>query len=144
MIGLHLDFLLDTKQLIYPGKSDCITWDFFISAYNDSDRVKEVFSKINSNQKFWFIHSEYNYKVDQLPPGLLLPYPCTGSEDDVIISAFDSVLSSLHSESRICIDVTGMMRPHILFLLFYLKNRGIFSFDLIYTEPKHYRYYFCF
>jgi len=43
MIGLDLEFLIDSKQLISPGEPDCPQWDVFVSAFNDSDRVKDVY-----------------------------------------------------------------------------------------------------
>lgn len=42
------------------------TFDIFISAFNASDRVKDVFNKVNSNYKYWLIHPEYKFSDDEL------------------------------------------------------------------------------
>lgn len=36
------------------------------------------------------------------------------------------------------IDITGLMRPHILFLMAHLQDIGVTQFDLLYTEPTQY------
>lgn len=46
--------------------------------------------------------------------------------------------ASLKAETRLCIDITGFMRPHILFFMKYLKGLGCKSVDMLYTEPEHY------
>ncbi len=37
------------------------SWSLIISAFNDSTRVKEVFSKVQAKNKNWLILPEYNY-----------------------------------------------------------------------------------
>jgi len=111
--------------------SSCETFTWFC--------VSPIYAKIEADRKFWFIPPEYNYELGKLPKVDVLSNSGAGSEDEVIINAFDGLFSKIPRNSRICIDVTGMMRPQILFLLFFLKNRGFMSFDMIYTEPRHYR-----
>lgn len=136
-----MDFqhLVDCKEIVQPGTKDCPSWNFFVSALNDSDRVRIVFSQIIANSKYWLILPEYNYKDEELPADARLPKAEYISEDDVIITALDALIDRLTPQSSLCIDVTGMMRPHILFLLYYLKHKNITSFDMMYTEPLHYQ-----
>jgi hypothetical protein len=42
------------------------------------------------------------------------------------------------NDKRLCIDITGLMRPHILFLMAHLQNIGVRQFDFLYTEPAQY------
>ena len=42
------------------------------------------------------------------------------------------------SDSKICIDITGFIRPHLMFLIRYLHIKGIRKIDAIYTEPIRY------
>ena len=42
-------------------------YDLFISVYNDSYRVKEVFKKIGAKEKHWLILPEYEYSDLELP-----------------------------------------------------------------------------
>lgn len=136
-----MDFrhLIDCKKIVQPGAADCPTWNFFVSAFNDSDRVKTVFNRTIADSKYWLVLPEYNYKDEELPAEAFLPKAEIMSEDDVIITALDALIDKLKPESLLCIDVTGMMRPHILFILYYLQSRNITSFDMMYTEPLHYQ-----
>ena len=46
------------------------TWDVFASAFNSSERVQLVFDRVSAKTKYWLIHSEYDYKDQELPEGL--------------------------------------------------------------------------
>ncbi len=48
------------------------------------------------------------------------------------------ILGDLQSGASLCVDITGFMRSHILFLVWMLREKGILNFDVIYTEPSHY------
>jgi hypothetical protein len=139
MMLMDIRYLIDCKKSIQLGQQDCPSWDYFISAFNDSDRVKSVFAQVVAKTKRWIILPEYKYGEKEMPPEEVLPFEMGGSEADVIIGAFEALLKGIVAGESICIDVTGMMRPHILFLLYYLKNVGVVNFDMMYTEPLHYR-----
>jgi hypothetical protein len=49
-----------------------------------------------------------------------------------------TILDKSLSGARICIDVTGFMRPHMIYLVNYLRVLGVLRFDVIYTEPGYY------
>ena len=138
MMLMDICYLIDCKRGFNLGTVDCPQWDYFISAFNDSDRVKSVFSSVSASVKHWLILPEYKYSDTNFPGHEALPFLQDGNEADVIIHAFENLLTRMAPGSTLCIDVTGMMRPHILFLLYFLKNKGIQSFDMIYTEPLHY------
>jgi hypothetical protein len=38
----------------------------------------------------------------------------------------------------ICVDITGFIRPYLIFLLRWLAERGVRRFDALYTEPDAY------
>lgn len=138
MMLMDICYLIDCKKGFNIGHADCPRWDYFVSALNDSDRVKSIFSLVSANVKRWLILPEYKYSDEDFSGDEALPLLHEGNEADVIIHAFENILASMAPGSTLCVDVTGMMRPHILFLLYFLKNKGIQSFDMIYTEPLHY------
>lgn len=138
MMLLDVRYLIDCKKAFIPGGEDGPRWDLFISALNDSDRVRTVYSSVLAESKHWLILPEYQYSEEELPKEGVLPFLGSGSEAEVIMHAFGGVLEGLDPNAKLCIDVTGMMRPHILFLLFFLKSKGVKCFDMIYTEPRHY------
>lgn len=116
------------------------TWDVFASAFNSSERVKLVFDRINAQKKFWLIHSEYDYQDNELPQGL--SFRLTSDEAQSIkafVQAIEQSVGRPIDQISICIDLTGFMRPHLLFLALYLHIRGVRKFDIIYTEPDGYR-----
>jgi hypothetical protein len=115
-------------------------WNVFASAFNSSERVQLVFDRVNANQKYWLIHAEYHYQDNELPAG---PRFRLAADEAQSIIAFVETIEKDAGRSidqiSICIDLTGFMRPHLLFLSLYLHRRGVPKFDVIYTEPDGYR-----
>lgn len=135
MIYKSLYESIGNGRLLLPADYSC---DVFVSAYNLSDRVISTFDKINSGSKYWVIHNEYEFSDSELPYGANILQSDSGNESDFIYEVMDSVVSGLRVDDSLCIDVTGFMRPHLMFLLMYLRASGVANVDLIYTEPSHY------
>lgn len=135
---MDLSYLLGRKEEIDFSCGGGKAWDLFLSAYNDSRRVRDIFSKADSKQKIWIILPEYAYRDDEMPKSG--QFFCCNSRDEseVITTLFAGIGVENIRHKRICIDITGFMRPHILFLIFYLKQLGVYCFDVIYTEPAQY------
>ncbi|GLS19643.1 hypothetical protein GCM10007874_26600 [Labrys miyagiensis] len=113
-------------------------WDIFVSAFNLSERVKAVHSAVMATHKVWIIHHEYQLSEADIPESSFRSL--SEREDEFIIDfiAFLSTRCGPLSGQRLCIDVTGFMRPHLLFLIRLLKMRGVTRFDILYAEPGHY------
>lgn len=61
-------FYFYTRSIEYTKISDSLpNFDIFISAFNDSERVKTLFESINSSRKFWLVHPEYNFSKEEIP-----------------------------------------------------------------------------
>lgn len=131
----ELSYLLDTKSTL---RFDAVQWDFFFSAYNESERVKKIFEQVNSANKYWIIIPEYQYGegVDLKHDAVLRTE--SFNEAEQIIETIGSVLDGIDRSLRICVDITGLMRPQILFILRYFQVLGFKNFEMIYTEPLHY------
>ena len=112
-------------------------WDVLISAYNPTERVRTVFEAADAHQKDWLVHSEYGLATDKLPK---LAFSCQSErEDEYVVDYAEARLpGSDFSSISFCIDLTGLMRPHLLYLVKYLSLRGAKRFDAIYAEPGHY------
>lgn len=125
-------YCLDLRR----GKS---RWDIYISAYNDSQRVKQIFRGVSATEKHWLMLPEYRYAPHEYPTdGTTHVYTST-HEADVIVDLLEVKIGVPKLlRSRICIDITGFMRPHILFLVKHLKALGVQAFDALYTEPERY------
>lgn len=139
MIPRALSHIIDAKRRLHlEDSTENPAWDIFISAYNDSSRVREIFRDIKAVNKFWWLLPEYAYSSEetaQLPAHISSN---ATNEADLISNNFDSMSIDFSASGRICIDITGFMMPHILFLLKYLRDSGVKNFDMIYTEPEHY------
>jgi len=120
-------------------------WDIFISAYRKGPRVESIFERVNADNKYWLIHPEYNFDSDELPAeeGNIKVFTHSSTnginEAEYIRDFFDNYSLEL-AGLKLCIDITGFMRPVLMFLLLYLKKyQNILKFDLIYTEPSQYK-----
>ena len=89
---MDYSFSYKTELPIAGDWEGSISSDFFISAFNSSERVKSVYQKAIAQQKFWLIFPEYQYDDAELPDGDV--YRCNGdSEGEQITSFFDTIQS---------------------------------------------------
>ena len=113
-------------------------WTLFLSAYNPSDRVTTAFQRAHASEKHWLVHKEYNYLATQHPLGSVFTSN-SDSEADFVLEFVATKLTQVDlSTAKICIDITGFMRPHMMFLIKYLVQRGVKRLDAIYSEPSFY------
>lgn len=131
-------YFVDSKRSLDLENNNIAPWDIFISAFNDSERIRIVFEKISAHRKYWLNLPEYQYTSDELPDSGEFLSSDNTNEADFIINTLGKIDEFNYPKSRICIDITGLMRPHILFILKYLKNRKVDQIDMLYTEPLHY------
>ena len=112
-------------------------WDIFVSAFNDSERVRVVFDRVNAKNKHWIIHREYGYHANEMPKKNA--FLCEAMDEATILGFWESCIDqSCVGRRDICIDATGFMRPHLMFLVNLLVSRGVRKFDVLYSEPKYY------
>ncbi|MBJ7437278.1 MAG: hypothetical protein JHC54_16785, partial [Acinetobacter sp.] len=132
----ELKYISKTKRVL----SDSDSWDVLLSVYNSSERVQKVFDSIRASFKIWIITPEYGYLSNEHPTvfgsGQVIELK-KSDESEQIHEVFDNLSIAL-DDKKILIDITGMMRPQILFLLKFLNQKGIKGFDMIYTEPLSY------
>ncbi|MET3518854.1 hypothetical protein [Mesorhizobium abyssinicae] len=132
-----IDYTYQYKTVLELGAVGSVRWDIFISAFNPSERVLKVFDEVRAAKKFWLIHHEYGLSESDTPEGA---FRCNAvREDDFMVEFFTRLSKDVGlAGARVCIDVTGFMRPHMIYLINYLRVMGVLSFDVIYTEPGHY------
>lgn len=116
------------------------TYDLFLSAFNLGERTVEVYGRIEATEKIWLIHEEYGLSSAELPDGQ--KFELSGWDEAIYCRALiDSLLASGKLDvgrTRLCIDITGILRPHLMFITLYLKRLGVRVLDMLYAEPKHY------
>lgn len=137
---MHYDIeaLLDAKIELDEFSAFGNRWDLFISAYNDSQRVQAVFAKVPAARRSWWIIPEYGYNPEDISHLTNPVILSRGSESQVMKAGLAGSHFNKIKDKRLCIDITGLMRPHILFLMAHLQNIGVKQFDFLYTEPAQY------
>ncbi len=137
--SMELDYLISYKQRHSLDSLERLPeWDLFISTLNDSERVRSVFPRIRARDKHWLIAREYGYSDSEIPKDGKAYWLRSFHEADAIGQYLASALFDALAHS-ICVDITGFMRPHILFLINKLKRAGVKVFDVLYSEPQMYR-----
>lgn len=131
------DYTICYKTTLKPEGGWSEKWDLMLSAYNDSDRVKTVFSLAPASEKHWLIHPEYNYHPSGYPSTGRVFAPGPGDEAEFLHYYFSQIGSGL-ATSSICVDCTGFMRPHLMLLVSFMAERGVKRFDVLYSEPGQY------
>ena len=114
------------------------SWDVFISSYNSSERVNSVFNKASAKQKCWIIAPEYEYLEEEYPDNGDVYVSGKRQESEFINDIFTSLDLDL-TKTSLCIDITGFMRPHLLYLIRYLAFHKVTKFDVLYSEPGQYK-----
>ena len=112
-------------------------YSFFISAYDNSDRVKEVFSKMSAQDKKWFSFLEYGLGSNN-PQEAYIPEKYI-DESDYMVQAWENLLESSNL-NRLCIDISGFIGHHLMFLIKLLQEKKIKKFDALYSEPIRYAF----
>ena len=110
-------------------------YDVFISTFDSSERVLSLFDRISAKEKHWFVTPHHKVGPNKPKNGKIFEFNCF-NEDDFIISYFEN--AKITNNSSICIDITGFIRPFIIFLFRYLSSKGFKKIDVIYTEPNRY------
>ncbi|KIC15012.1 hypothetical protein [Leisingera sp. ANG-Vp] len=136
----ELAYLVDAKQKI-TNFDDLNNIDVFISAFNDSERVRYVFNEVVAKEKFWWILPEYNYSgvdLGVIPASDKRVEGLPENEAELILQGVDSSGITDPSNLDICIDITGFMRPHIFMLLKFFETQKAKSLTILYSEPERY------
>lgn len=132
------DYSIYSKRLVSKDElsANRFGWSRFISSYNGSQRVNEIFSTVKCAQKHWLVCAEYNYSKEQLPSNDVVTIPTPSREDEFINYYLEKHPIGL--KEPVAIDATGFLRPQLLYLLWSLSQAGLRSVDFIYSEPLTY------
>jgi hypothetical protein len=106
-VSKAFSYLIDSKESLEGNQAG--RWDYFLSAYNESERVRKVFEDIAVPQKIWWIVPEYRFQraeVAHLGNAVFL----TQTHEARLIEAGLRGIA-LTSGARLCIDITGGVWP---------------------------------
>lgn len=129
-----MDYTIYYKTSFENGRLDTTDrYDLFFSAYDNCERTKKIFGKIKADTKFWINFPHYNNKKLRIKN----LYTCESYKED---ECFQNLFSRINisPNSKICIDTTGFIRPHLVFFIISLHRLGVKKLDFLYSEPNYY------
>lgn len=109
-------------------------YDLFLSGFDGCDRTSIIFNRVRSRTKKWLIFPQYNVPADQIPES---SYISRSVEEDEFINGIEE-LNQLNRRSKVCIDCTGIITPHLIYLIKKLQLIGVGKVDILYSEPISY------
>lgn len=112
-----------------------LQFDVFISAFDGCERTSITYNRIKAGEKHWIVFPQYDQKKECLPD-------CYCTSDKLLESDFVAeVLDTIDLKNKsICVDSTGFLIPHLVFLIQFFKRAGINKYDIIYSEPASYKH----
>lgn len=112
-------------------------YDYFMSAYDNCMRTKEIFKNIKAKKKMWFYFPQYN-EITDYPDDCNYYQRNSISESEYFLDFISEFSEVDYLSKKLCVDITGFIRPHLIYLLRYFSTIGIRQIDLLYSEPIQY------
>lgn len=112
-------------------------YDLFFSGFDACDRTKEIYKNARANKKIWLIFPQYN-KIKAEEYNGYEVYRNDFFEEDKYFEGFVEFYK-INQFSKICIDITGILRPHLIYFIKLLYFIGIKKIDFLYSEPLKYQ-----
>ena len=103
-------------------------YDFFFSGYDACERTERIFASIPSKDKRWIVFPHYQLEVE----GELFYQSPHFKEDEFFADLFD--VDQVAANSHVCVDITGFIRPHLIFLIRLLQRIGLQKIDFLFLE----------
>ena len=95
-------------------------YDILISTFNETDRVVKICEAIKAKEKYWIILPDYEDNLFS-QNGIKVSVPYAGYNE---LSLFIDSLP-FNIDTKLCIDITGFLIPHMLFIIRYLQKKRI-------------------
>lgn len=134
---MNRDYSAFTRVRLSPDSFSDRSFDVFVSAFNDSERVTSTFELADAAEKRWIAHTEYGYAAEELPADNCWRADPNDSEFEAWERYFEE--HPIDPAARLAVDITGMMRPHLLLLPLVLKRIGFERATFVYSDPHSYK-----
>jgi hypothetical protein len=115
---------------------DGLKWDIFLCAFDNTERVAHVFEAALAARKIWIVQPQFGIPDDQLPSGAEV-FKSPALREDDFMADLKSYVGAL-ADKRVAIDITGLLRPHIAFIVRWLVAMKVKTFHAVYAEPTSY------
>lgn len=134
-----IDYSVFTKNRLTIDDFSSVAFDVFISSFNSSERVQTLFHNAAADRKVWLVHPEYGYAEAELPTGgEMVSTSIAISPVEFWHDVFDAINLRSSPNQRLAVDITGMMRPHLMLLPLMLRVYGVDKVTVFYSDPKSY------
>jgi hypothetical protein len=135
-----MDYTIFYKDSYDNGDlSNSPDYDMFLSAFDNCNRTKEIFNRVKSTQKRWLLFPQYKgIKKEELPVVNVYNNQSL-AESEYFENFVQEFTDNNYKTKRICIDITGFIRPYLIYLLKLLSHLDVSQVDLLYTEPIQYK-----
>ena len=137
---MRYDYSLFKRNLYLPSDLSQLSYDVFISAYNRSERVKTVWESVNARKRIWINHAEYAIPAAELPDCDLVVETQEGEGEIELWLRFlnSSEMTGLPTDARIAVDITGLLRPHVVTMPLAFALNGFNHLIALYSDPSAY------
>ena len=129
--------LFHRENLTLEGLSRLYEWDLFVAAHNLSERVEVLYENVPSRLKRRLVFPEYgltDLEMTDSEMGMV-----HGSDEAESVVQFCNHLElEKYKPGGLCVDITGFIRPYLLFLLLWFHVQGFRRVDFLYAEPSIY------
>jgi hypothetical protein len=134
----EIDFTYFYKQkYLSVDEIGLLNYDILISTFNRTDRVRDVFEAINAKEKYIIVLPEYGGDMLFISSIKTTKIPISYSDYSQLARFLETI--QLNEDTKLCVDITGFIIPHMLFAIRYLqKRKNVKQIDIIYTEPQKY------
>ncbi|MGV9795182.1 hypothetical protein [Gordonia sp. NPDC003422] len=136
---MAVDYSVFRKRLYLPSQISDMEFDVFVSALNQSERVRDVWDGVTSIRRVGIVHHEYGFEGHSVPNADLL---ITNPEVDELsfwFQVFETVApDGDFSGLRVAVDITGLMRHYVVALPLAAAIRGIVCLSIVYSDPSAY------
>ncbi|OSZ82923.1 hypothetical protein CAP35_06585 [Chitinophagaceae bacterium IBVUCB1] len=131
-----MNFSFFYKESFPEGNIVLPQYDYFISAFDACERTSKIYEKIDSKFKIWLVFPHYHIAEEELPD--TESYTSVEFKEDDYFQDFFAT-KNFQEQDKICIDITGFIKPHLIFLIKYLVTIiGVKKIEFLYTEPHRY------
>jgi len=135
-----MDYSIFYKEELPINKKWDYEADVFITAYNTSDRCIELCKRMQSKETISIILPEYGYRDNEIPKNTnrIEYYQLFDQSEKLIVDNIFQKYKKNLNRKKLCIDITGFMRPQFMYIMKYLSTMKIKKFDVLYAEPVEY------
>ena len=95
------------------------------------------FDVLMHGEKIWVIHREYGFDSVDLPRNGE-SYVSESYDEAEFWRGLVGRLRLCSGETQLCIDITGLLVPYMMYLVALLSRIGVKKFDCVYSEPVSY------